>query len=179
MQRELAEVKDTVTHLTRDQIAVAYRWTDGVSTATPPGHWNIIAWPYLQNSGFSEVRSARTLALMNMALHDAAVVTWDTKFTYFNPRPSQLDPEIRTIIGLPNFPSYISGHSTYSAAAANVLSYVFPQSASAFDALKDEAAVSRLYAAIHFRSDIDVGKVVGRRVGDYTVRFAIGDGADR
>jgi len=179
MQRELAEVKDAVTHLTRDQIRIVYQWADGVSTATPPGHWNYIAWPYLEQSGFSEVRIARTLALMNMALHDAAVVCWDAKFAYFNPRPSQLDPEVRTVIGLPNFPSYISGHSTYSAAAANVLSYIFPAAAATFDALKEEAAISRLYGGIHYRSDIEVGKVVGQRVGDYTVRFANGDGAGR
>jgi len=178
MARELAEVKDAVTHLTREQIALVYNWADGVSTATPPGHWNFIAWSYAQQSGFSEVRVARTFALLNMAMHDAAVACWDAKFTYFNPRPSQLDPEIRTVIGLPNFPSYTSGHSTFSAAAANVLSYVFPAGAPTFDALKEEAAISRLYGGIHYRSDIEVGKVVGRRVGDYTVRFAMHDGAD-
>ena len=179
MARELAEVKDAVQHLTREQLAIVYNWSDGVSTATPPGHWNFIAWPYLQQSGFSEVRVARTLALLNMAMHDAAVSCWDAKYAYFNPRPSQLDPDIRTVIGLPNFPSYISGHSTYSAAAADVLSYIFPSGSATFDALKEEAAISRLYGGIHYRSDIDVGKVVGQRVGEYTVRFAIHDGADR
>jgi PAP2 superfamily len=179
MARELAEVKDAVSHVTREQIAIVYNWADGVSTATPPGHWNFIAWPYLEQSGFSEVRIARTLALLNMAMHDAGVACWDSKFAYFNPRPSQLDPGIRTIIGLPNFPAYISGHSTFSTAAADVLSYVFPNAASTFDALKEEAAISRLYGGIHYRSDIEIGKVVGRRVGDYTVRFATGDGAGR
>ena len=70
------------------------------------------------------MRAARLFALLNMAMHDAAVATWDTKFAYYNPRPSQLDPSIRTLLGLPNFPSYISGHSTFSAAAAEVLAYV-------------------------------------------------------
>ena len=179
MANELAEVKDAVQHLTREQIAIVYNWADGVSTATPPGHWNFIAWSYVQPSGFSEVRIARTFALLNMAMHDAAVSCWDTKYAYFNPRPSQLDPEIRTVIGLPNFPSYTSGHSTFSAAAADVLSYIFPAAAPTFDALMQEAAISRLYGGIHYRSDIEVGKVVGKRVGEYTVRFAIHDGADR
>jgi len=178
MARELAEVKDAVQHITREQMAVVYNWADGVSTATPPGHWNFITWPYAQQSGFSEVRVARTFALLNMAMHDAAVSCWDTKYAYFNPRPSQLDPEIRTIIGLPNFPSYTSGHSTFSAAAADVLSYIFPSSAPTFDALMEEAAISRLYGGIHYRSDIEVGKVVGKRIGEYTVRFAIHDGAN-
>jgi hypothetical protein len=179
MANELAEVKDAVQHLTRAQLAIVYNWADGVSTATPPGHWNFITWSYVQPSGFSEVRIARTFALLNMAMHDAAVECWDAKYAYFNPRPSQLDPEIRTVIGLPNFPSYTSGHSTFSAAAADVLSYIFPNAAPTFDALMQEAAISRLYGGIHYRSDIEVGKVVGKRVGEYTVRFAIQDGADR
>ena len=82
--------------------------------------------PYIRKAGISEVRAARAFALLNMAMHDAAVGCWETKYFYFNPRPSQLDPDLKTTIGLPNFPSYTSGHSTFSAAAAEVLSYLFP-----------------------------------------------------
>jgi membrane-associated phospholipid phosphatase len=121
---------------------------------------------------------ARVFALLNMALHDAAVACWDAKYAYFNPRPSQLDPSIKTILGVPNFPSYTSGHSTFSAAAAAVLSYLFPSGASSFAAMRDEAAISRLYGGIHYRSDIEVGKQHGARIGGYTVAFARTDGAD-
>jgi membrane-associated phospholipid phosphatase len=179
MQRELAEVKDAVDHLTREQMSIVYKWADGASTPTPPGHWNFIAMPYIADAKWSEVRTARAFALLDMALHDSAVVCWETKFNYFNPRPSQLDPDIRTVIGLPNFPSYMSGHSTFSAAAAQVLSYLFPSGASYFNEQMEEAAISRLYGGIHYRSDIEIGKQVGRRVGDYSVTFARLDGADR
>ena len=113
-----------------------------------------------------------------MALHDAALGCWDAKYAYFNPRPSQLDPGIKTVIGLPNFPSYTSGHSTFSAAASAVLSYLFPDSAAYFDAQKEEAAISRLYGGIHYRSDIEVGEDHGKQIGGFTVRFAQNDGAD-
>jgi len=178
MQQELAEVKNAVDNISRAQLAIVYKWADGVSTPTPPGHWNAIASEYVAGAHFSEVRAARAFALLNMAMHDAAVGCWDVKFTYFNPRPSQLDPNIRTAIGLPNFPAYTSGHSTFSAAAAAVLSYLFPSGASAFAAMKEEAAISRLYGAIHYRSDIEVGKDHGQRIGGYTVSFARQDGAN-
>ena len=126
----------------------------------------------------TEVRAARAYALLNMAMHDAAVATWDAKFAYYNPRPSQLDPTIKTLMGLPNFPSYVSGHSTYSASAAAVLSYLFPAQAASFTAMADEAAISRLYGGIHYRSDIEVGKALGTRVGGYAVSFARLDGAN-
>ncbi len=178
MQQELAEVKNAVANITRDQLAIVYKWADGVSTSTPPGHWNGIASGYLQGAHFSEVRTARALALLNMAMHDAAVGCWDAKYTYFNPRAVQLDPSIKTVIGLPNFPSYTSGHSTYSAAAAAVLSYIFPSGSADFAQMRDEAAISRLYGGIHYRSDIEVGKQHGARIAQYTLAFARSDGAD-
>lgn len=179
MARELAEVKQTVRRLSRRQLAIAYKWADGAGTPAPPGHWNFIAAPYIADAQWSEVRAARAFALLNAAMQDAAIGCWDAKFTYFNPRPSQLDRSIRTSIGLPNFPSYTSGHSTFSAAAAEVLSYLFPAAAAAFEADRDEASISRLYAGIHFRSDIEAGKAHGKRIGGYTVRFAQQDGADQ
>lgn len=179
MGQELAEVKRTLSRLTRHQLAIAYKWADGAGTPAPPGHWNFIAAPHIADARFSEVRAARALALLNMAMHDAAVACWDTKYAYFNPRPSQLDRSVRTSVGLPNFPSYTSGHSTFSAAAAEVLSYLFPNGSTAFEADSEEASISRLYAGIHFRSDIEAGKAQGKRVGAYTIREARQDGADQ
>ena len=178
MEREVAEVRRYVDHSTRQELAVANFWADGAGTPTPPGHWNLIAAPFIQEADMSEVRAARAFALLNMALHDAAVACWEVKFFYFNPRPSQMDPELKTLIGLPNFPSYTSGHSTFSGAAAQVLSYLFPNGSAEFEAKKDEASISRLYAGIHFRSDVEIGKTHGERVGGYTVNFAMTDGAD-
>jgi hypothetical protein len=179
MAREVAEVRRYVDRGTREELKIANFWADGPSTPTPPGHWNFIALPYIRNAEFSEVRAARALALLNMAMHDAAVGCWDVKYFYFNPRPSHMDPELRSVIGLPNFPSYTSGHSTFSGAAAEVLSYLFPADAASFEAQKEEASISRLYGGIHYRSDLEVGKAHGKRIGGYTVSFARIDGADR
>lgn len=178
MREELAEVKETTSHLTRAQLAVALKWNDGAGTYTPPGHWNDIAAEYIRDARMSEVRAARAFALLNMAMHDASVGCWRVKYQYFNPRPAQLDPTIKTSIGLPNFPAYPSGHSTFSAAAAGVLSYLFPTAASRFEADADEAGISRLYGGIHYRSDIVNGKAHGQRIGDAVVRFARQDRAE-
>jgi membrane-associated phospholipid phosphatase len=178
MRDELATVKRTVQNLTREQLAIALEWNDGAGTYTPPGHWNDIAAEFIADARMSEVRAARTLALLNMAMHDAGVACWDTKFKYYNPRPAQLDASIKTKIGLPNFPAYPSGHSTFSAAAATVLGNIFPQHAAEFTAMADEAGISRLYGGIHYPSDISGGRQHGLAIGRHVMAFIAGDGAN-
>jgi hypothetical protein len=178
MQKEVDEVKWFSQHLTRERLAIVHKWADGAGTYTPPGHWNDIAAEYIAAAKFSEVRTARAFALINMALHDAAVGCWETKYYYFNPRPSQMDPSIKTGTGVPNFPAFTSGHSTFSGAAATVLSYLFPQHLEHFNSEAKEASDSRLYGAIHYRSDIEMGLTHGKVIGGYTVNYASTDGAN-
>ncbi len=178
MKKELAEVYSYTNNPKREHIALVHFWADGIATSTPPGHWNEIAATDFLKKNFSEVRWARNLALLNMAEFDAVVVTWDTKMLYFNPRPSQLDPRIKTLTGLPNFPSYISGHSTFSAAAATILGHIIPERKAAYDAMALEASLSRMYGGIHFRADCERGLEVGKNVGNYAVQRAITDGAE-
>lgn len=178
MQKEIDEVKWYADNLTRERLAIIHKWADGVGTYTPPGHWNDIAAEYIRDANYSEVRAARAFALLNMALHDAAICCWETKFYYFNPRPSQLNPSIKTGTGVPNFPAFTSGHSTFSGSAATVLSYLFPEHTEYFHSEANEAANSRLYAGIHYRADVEVGLQQGKDVGGFTVAFAQADGAD-
>ncbi|MDF1503644.1 phosphatase PAP2 family protein [Roseisolibacter sp. H3M3-2] len=170
MAEDLAEVKRVTSNLTREQLAVALKWNDGAGTYTPPGHWNDIAAEYVRDARMSEVRAARVFAALNMAMHDAAVACWAIKFRHYNPRPVQLDPTIKTSIGLPNFPAYPSGHSTFSAAASTVLGAYFPSAAGEFAAQAEEAGISRLYGGIHYRADIENGKAHGLRIGAAVVQ---------
>ena len=178
-KKELAEVKYYSENPTRERMRIVHFWADGVGTYTPPGHWNAIAAETFVTLNWSEVRWARAFALLNLSLMDAAIACWDAKYHYYNPRPSQMDPSIKTLTGLPNFPSYISGHSTFSGAAAEVLEYLVPAEADRFSAMAYEASMSRLYGAIHYRSDCTVGLSVGRKVGTYAVKRAMTDGAGR
>jgi hypothetical protein len=178
-KEELEEVRQFSHHATKDQIRIAQFWADGVGSYTPPGHWNAIAADEFVQQQYSEVRWARNMALLNMSMMDAAIACWDTKYTYFTPRPSQVDPSIKTVTGLPNFPSYTSGHSTFSGASATVLGYIIPAKANQFNNLAKEASVSRLYAAIHYRSDCDQGLICGQKIGTLAVNRALIDGADK
>lgn len=163
---------------TREQNRIVQYWADGIGTYSPPGHWNAIAAEDFIQQNFSEVRWARNMALLNMTLMDAGIVCWNTKYYYFNPRPTQMIPEVKTLTGIPNFPSYISGHSTFSESAATILSHIVPANATKYEAMSHEAASSRFISGIHTRLDCDKGLEVGKNVGQYAVQRAITDGAE-
>jgi membrane-associated phospholipid phosphatase len=103
---------------------------------------------------------------MNMALMDAGIVAWKAKFQTWLCRPSQADPSITLPVGLPPFPSYVSGHSAFSGAASRVLARAFPSRASAYDELAEEASQSRIYGGIHFPFDCAEGLRLGRLIGE-------------
>lgn len=173
----LKEVKTIRDSLTSEQWRIAEFWADGPGTATPPGHWNQIATDLIRRYPMNELRAARTLALMNMAIMDAGISCWDAKYHYWLLRPSQADPSIKPALALPNFPSYTSGHATFSGAAAEVLSYIFPQQRDHLQALANEAAMSRVYGAIHYRFDGEQGLIAGRAIGGLAIERAKADGA--
>lgn len=176
-ETEVKELQNFTEHPTTETRRSANFWADGPSTSTPPGHWNEIAVELIVKNKMNPIRSARTLAYLNMAVADAGISCWDTKYYYFTPRPSSVIPGFKTLIGVPNFPGYISGHSTFSAAGANVLSYIFPDETARMDAIATDASNSRIYAGIHYRHDCVTGLETGKLVGSYSVQVAKNDGA--
>ncbi len=77
----------------------------------------------------------------------------------------RLDPDWLPHLLTPAFPGYVSTHAVVSGAAAAVLAAYFPESAAALQVAADEAALSRLYGGIHFRSDNEEGLKLGRGSG--------------
>jgi len=169
--QELREVYRVSRTLTDEQRAIAKRWAQGPGTSTPSGHWNQIALRLARARGFSLRRTARLLATLNTAQADASIAAWDAKYAHWSERPvtavrRKLDPAWSPYLTTPPFPSYVSGHSATSGAASEVLARFFPGRTRALRAQAQEAAVSRLYAGIHFRSDNEAGLELGRRVGE-------------
>jgi membrane-associated phospholipid phosphatase len=168
----LQEVKQIANNRTEEQLHIAQYWNND-----PPGLWNQIACDLIQSYHLNELRSARALALMNAATMDAGICCWKAKYDYWYPRPIQADPTIKTAFPTPNFPSYTSGHSDFSAAAGGVLSYIFPKEKSELQAKVQQASMSRLYAGIHYRFDCDQGVKVGSEVAQHAIQRGEKDGS--
>jgi len=179
---------------TEDQTEIALFWADGAGTETPPGHWNSIAQILAGAHGNTLEENARMFALANIAMADAAICAWDAKYTFHFWRPvtaiAFAEPQLNwmSFIITPPFPDYVSGHSTFSGAAATVIPLFYGtedlpfttgsdflpgvyRSFSTCLEAADEAAVSRLYGGIHFRTANEDGLQAGISIGQWTFSY--------
>lgn len=193
---EALEVYLTVEDLTADQQEIARFWSDDPGkTGTPPGHTISILTQITRNQPLALDAAAEAYARLGIAVADAFISCWQTKFATNVVRPVTyirrvIDPGWTSPITTPPFPEYTSGHSVQTAAAATVLtdllgdSYSFtddthqalgyaPRSFDSFFAMAQEAAISRLYGGIHYRSAIEAGLEQGRCIGQQvnTLKF--------
>jgi membrane-associated phospholipid phosphatase len=120
----------------------------------------------------------RVYTYVALAMYDATVAAWESKYFYNRPRPSELDPTLKTRLPTPRSPSYPSEHATTAAAAATVLAYFFPDEAATFQSMAEEAGKTQLYAGLAFPTDYFAGMDLGRKVAQRVIEVAKADGSD-
>jgi membrane-associated phospholipid phosphatase len=147
------------------------------ATDAPSSRWEVYMDDEIARHHLGPLHAARALALASTAMDDALIACWDAKFFYWLERPITADSTLTTVVSTPPFPSYPSGHSTQSAAAADVFGYLFPDRADYYRQKADEASLSRVWAGIHYRFDIEAGEELGRKVGGASVARAMSDGS--
>jgi PAP2 superfamily protein len=186
------EVFEVGTSLTAEQKLIADYWADGAgATGTPAGHWIAITSQTARSQGHSLIAAAEAFARVGIAVHEAFICCWNVKYATNLQRPvtyinRNINGSWMPYIVTPSFPTYTSGHSTQSGAAATVLTDFFgarrftdtthrdhglspalePRCFASFDAAADEAAVSRLYGGIHYAFDNDHGLAAGKAIGE-------------
>lgn len=160
---DLAEVRRHVAAPTAESTRLA-RFYDMTTGTMAGGFWNQRAVDLMKQAPLGDRQPAAILATLNMAMMDALVACHDSKYHYWVPRPSQVDPSLKALIGVPNHPSYPSNHSCLSTAAGQVLGHFFPAARTELVTTANDAGLSRIYAGIHYRFDVDAGARLGRAV---------------
>jgi len=154
---------------TADKAVAAAFWADGLGTVTPPGRWNLIALQETRH--LPDTDRIRILTALNIALYDGGIAA-DWK--------PMLEP--------PFHPEYVSGHSTFSGAAASILTTLLGHRSfclsseellglercfSSFNEAANEAGRSRIYGGIHFDFSNQAGLKLGKNVANQVlVSFA-------
>jgi hypothetical protein len=183
------EVLEKVANLTTDEMNIAFFWEDKSGTGQPPGHWVSITNIIVNQFSLKLDEAAKVYALVGSAIRDAFISCWEAKYRVNLLRPKTYirdylgEPNWNPIVVTPPFPEYTSGHSVVSGAVTEVLTWRFGdnvaftdsthdnqpglrnRSFNSFYGAADEAAWSRLYGGIHYRSAILNGIEQGRMVG--------------
>ena len=209
-------------NLTDAAKAKAEYWADGPNTEFPPGHEAVLAQALSRKRGFSLDKNVQLFFILGNAMLDSSIAAWAWKYHYDFVRPvtairvhkqgtlvnswlgpnqgygmvdgSRWQPYQQQNVVSPPFPEYVSGHSTFSGAAATVLatfngsdtfgaSVTIPKGSSKFEAntpandvtlswptfsaAADEAGMSRRYGGIHFKSGDYHGRTLGRQVAQF------------
>jgi membrane-associated phospholipid phosphatase len=183
---------------TADQTEIALFWADGEGTVTPPGHWNQIAQGIARDRSLSLEENARLFALLNVAMADVGIACWDCKFHFNFWRPihgirladtdgnpdTAPDRDWEPLLVTPPFPSYTSGHSSFS--GATILASVLGSDKMRFTTTSDglpgvtrrfssfwsaaeEAGMSRVYGGIHWQFDNTDGLAGGKLVAEHVL----------
>lgn len=199
--KEMMEVYEISKAMTEEQIDITLFWDDNPFISrhkghvmfqdkkmTPGGHWMAITNKACRDKGSDLTESARAYAYTSIALYDAFISCWYEKYRSVRLRPQTaiqhlLDEQWISYLQTPPFPEYTSGHSTISAAAAEMLTHLFGdnhaftdsseleynlpiRSFNSFRQAAREASMSRVYGGIHFRSGCENGNEQGRKVAE-------------
>ncbi len=202
--RAVMEVKNAGSGLTDEEKHIADFWDDnpfkmnkighvmfGTKKFSPGGHWLNIVGIAAEKAGSDFGTTVYAYAKTSVALFDGFICSWEEKFRSNVIRPETvinklIDQEWRPYIQTPPFPSYTSGHSVISAAAAEVMSDIYGDNFSyqdtseiefgidhrSFNSFRDaawEASLSRLYGGIHYTFDIVEGNIQGKKLGQLVV----------
>ena len=197
---------------TDDESEIALFWEDGPWGITQPGHFIYIAMQLLQDRNLGFVELARAMALMGMTQCDASIAVWHNKYHHDVLRPETAirarapqfgnpDPRVRrerrwrSYIPTPEFPAYPSGHSSFGAAAAELIALIHGRDDIAFSGqspdqvlwpmmrgvtrywtslthMAEENGISRIYGGVHWDIDntrsLDIGRAIARQAFETT-----------
>jgi hypothetical protein len=198
--RNMAEAfHDSVRALTPEQRQIALFWADNpVATGTPGFHWISVANQMVARRSLGADAAVELYVLTSLAIADAFIGCWAEKYRSKVVRPvayirRTLDPDFQTLIPTPPFPEYPSGHSVQSGAAVHILVSLLgdtiayadstqldiglpPRRYANFSAARNEVAISRVYAGVHYlpavTDGLTQGECIGRRVRLLTTRRA-------
>ena len=192
--RQMNDVITLTADITTEQKTLVEYWADGPKSVQPPGHWQLFALAVSDRDQHDLDTDIKMFFMVGNAVMDAGIGCWEAKRFYNLSRPitairaltannSSWVPAQSPDFLTPPFPEFTSGHSTFSAASAEILkrftgsdSFVYSPSSgtkiellvpswNTFSQVADQAGASRRYGGIHYESADMEGRKMGRTIG--------------
>ncbi len=168
-----AEVQ-TLLRLAQQRDSAALQQIKFWDAGAPGYRWELLA----EQLPFAIQVRARNKMLLDVAIYDATVAAWDTKYAYRRPRPSAAHAKIRPCLPVPDCPSYPCERAVAAGAAAAVLAQLLPAKADSIRQLALAACRSRTLAGVAYPSDVEAGFALGQRVAAAVLQRAQTDSLD-
>jgi membrane-associated phospholipid phosphatase len=158
-KEEVVELLSLQSQRSKSALETIRYWDSG----SPSYRWNEIAFKVATDSS-SSVVTERMLALLNVAIYDAMVAAWNSKYKYNRRRPAEVETKLTPAVADPQSPSYPSEHAVAAGAASSEKA--------------EECSNSRLLAGVQYRSDVVAGLQIGRQIAGLVIERAKTDGSD-
>ena len=172
---EVERVKESAAGRTQADLRQVQYWDAG-----PPGYrWMQLAQQLAVDKGLAAPLQTRALSLVAVAIYDATVAAWDSKYAYGRRHPAEIDSTIRPAVSASANPSYPSEHAVTAAAAAAMLAYLFPDQIAKVEGMAEQAGWSRIIAGVAFPSDVIAGFDLGHQVAQAVIAYANTDGSSQ
>lgn len=200
MYNEALELYALSSPLSEENKWISEFWSDDHHSLTysPSARWISITNQVIEKERPVYSKVIETYLRVSLALNDASVIVWKTKYEYKRERPEQfiqrvLNKDWKPYHDSPAFPTYPSGHATYGAAASEVLSGLYgniyeftdnshlnrtefngkSRSFHSFKEMAYENAFSRISMGVHYRSDCEEGLHIGFNIGSEALKFQL------
>jgi len=194
--KEVKSVYMISQQLSEEQKDIALFWKEINPGVTAPGHWLNILRQVIQQDNATLDRAAFAFALSGMALNDAWICCWKTRYVYNLLRPVTYIREVMkhtewsSFVPTPPHPEYTSGFAAMAGAVCEALSTVFgneyqfidhtydyaamkPRKYYSFQALAKEAGESKWLGGIHYRFSVEAGLQEGKMVAQNVLKIVL------
>ncbi len=111
------------------------------------------------------------IMLLGVAIYDATIAAWDTKYAYKRPRPFAADSQVKVYVVKPESPSYPCEHSVAAGVAATIIAYFYPSLADSVNRMAQRLMESRITAGAAFPSDTRAGFELGKSIAEKEIEY--------
>lgn len=173
---EVGQMRESSAFLDQGQLGIAVYWAANPRDALLPPVWAEEADNWAREAGFDILRTARVLAALHVAQHDATLAVWDAAYTYWRQSPVNAIRDLTDYaewtpaLATPASPPYPSNFAAYAGVAEVVLRHVYPNEARGIPSMVTDAVLSRVWGGVNYPSDNAAGLDLGRKIGRLALR---------
>ena len=162
IKNQVQQVIASQQKINRDMMQKIVYWNAGA-----PGYrwYDMMGGLYVKDTT-SNGRFILASMVLHVAIYDATIAAWDTKYAYNRLRPFAADKRIRLYIPDPASPSYPCERSVAAGVAVTVISHFFPELSDSVHKMAKELMVSRIAAGVAFPEDTKAGFELGKKIAE-------------